>query len=73
MPTHKHRINLSVPHDIDQAIHKLALRDRISLSGKTLDLIKHALEIEEDGILLKIAEGREAKKGKLISHEKAWG
>ena len=72
MPTHKHRINLSVPKDLDQALHKLAKRDQLSLSSKALELLRRAIEIEEDEVLLAIAEEREKTKGKFVSHDEAW-
>ena len=73
MPTHKHRINLTVPADLDQALHKLAKRDQLSLSSKALDLLRRAIEIEEDEALLLVAEEREKEKVKYLSHDQAWG
>lgn len=72
MPSTKHRINLTVPQNIDDLLQNLATRDHLSVSTKTLDLIKKALEIEEDETLLSIALAREKKSSKFISHAKAW-
>ncbi len=72
MPTTKCRVNLSVSTDMKQALRKLAKRDRTSVATKALDLMRLALEIEEDAMLLNLAESREAKKGKYVSHEAAW-
>lgn len=73
MPTHKHRINLSVPAKLDHALHRLATRDELPVASKALELLTSAIELEEDKVLLTIAEEREIKKGKFLSHEKAWG
>ncbi len=72
MPTTKHRVNLSVSTDMRLALQKLAKRDRTSVASKALDLMRLALEIEEDVMLFNLAESREAKKGKYVSHETAW-
>lgn len=72
MSTQKHRINLSVPTQLDRALHRLATRDEQSVTTKALDLLTRAVEIEEDEALLAVAERREKKKAKFVSHEKAW-
>lgn len=75
MPTHKNRINITVPDDIDRAVQKLAERDHTSLSAKTLELIRRALEIEEDAALLGIASERDrgAKQTEYLAHDQVWG
>ncbi len=72
MPTTKYRVNLSVSPDMRSALQSLAKRDRTSVASKALDLMRLALEIEEDVMLLNLSESREAKKGKYVSHEAAW-
>lgn len=72
MPTAKHRINLSVPRDIDQALQRLAVRRDLSVATTALDLIKHALELDEDAVLQEIAESRDRRGVKYISHRSAW-
>ena len=72
MPTTKYRVNLSVSPDLKHALVKLAKRDFTSVATKTVDLVRTALEIEEDAALLKLAEERETKKGKYLSHKAAW-
>ncbi|MFH1821787.1 MAG: toxin-antitoxin system, antitoxin component [Methanobacteriota archaeon] len=72
MPTLKKRINLSVPEDIEKALTLLAKRDRVPVTTKTMELLEEALEIEEDRVLLAIAEEREAMGGELIPFEKVW-
>lgn len=72
MPTTKFRVNLSIPADVQRSLQKLAKRDHISITTKTLNLVYQALEIEEDAALMKIVKAREKIKGKYISHEDAW-
>jgi hypothetical protein len=68
----KHRINISVPDDIDTALTHLAMRDAVSVSSKVLELVQSALALEEDEVLREIAEARDTKNAQFISHEKAW-
>jgi len=74
MATKKTRINITVPADIDLAVQKLAKRDNTSLSAKALELVRRAIEIEEDAALLRIATQREAraKKSDYAGHEQVW-
>ncbi|TAL20705.1 hypothetical protein EPN90_00080 [Patescibacteria group bacterium] len=72
MSTTKYRVNLSVSTDLKRALQKLAKRDHTSVATKAVDLVRTALEIEEDAILLKLAEERETKKGKYVPHDAAW-
>jgi hypothetical protein len=73
MPTLKYRVNLAVPSDLKISLQKLAKRDRTSVATTTLDLVRKALEIEEDLALLTLAKQREKTKGKFISHKSVWG
>ena len=72
MPTIKQRINLTVPRDVGQALERLAHRDDISVSSKTLDLVRRALELEEDIVLQEVAEKRDRKGVRFVSHKSAW-
>ena len=72
MPVTKTRISLDVPKTLNRALVRLANRDRISVAAKTLDLVRRAMEIEEDAFLLDIAQTREKKKTKFVSHRAAW-
>lgn len=72
MPTTKFRVNISVPADVKRSLQKLAKRDHISVTTKTLNLVYQALEIEEDAVLISIVKEREKTKGKYIPHSKAW-
>lgn len=75
MPTQKTRINLTVPEDVEQAVQTLATRDNTSLATKTLELLRKAIEIEEDATLLSVATNREKaiKKSDYLTHAEVWG
>ena len=75
MPTQKARINLSMPEDMNKAVKKLARRDGTSLAAKALELIRHAIEFEEDAALLAVATKRQkgVRTSDYLSHEEVWG
>jgi len=72
MSTLKQRINISVPSDIREALGKLAERDRMPEATKAARLIELALEIEEDSAWNSLAEKRDKKGAKYISHKETW-
>jgi hypothetical protein len=72
MATTKKRINVSLPEDIENALLSLAERDDMPAATKALHLIKLALEIEEDDILNALAESRDVRGSKFVSHKDAW-
>ncbi|OGJ64466.1 hypothetical protein A3F36_03895 [Candidatus Peribacteria bacterium RIFCSPHIGHO2_12_FULL_55_11] len=72
MPTVKKRLNMSLPQDVDAALSALAKRDDVPQTTKALHLIQLALQIEEDDVWNAIAEKRDTKDAKFLSHEKAW-
>ncbi len=73
MPTVKNRINISAPKPVFQALKSLARRDDVPVATKTLELLKIALEIEEDFVWGEIAKRREAATTKWLSHDEVWG
>ncbi len=72
MTTTKKRINITPPENITMTIEHLANRDDMSVSSKATELIKNALEIEEDEVFNMIAESRDNKNAKFIDHDNAW-
>lgn len=72
METAKTRINISTPKPVLKALRILARRDDVPLAAKTLELVKLALEMEEDFALGEIAKSREAMTAKWLSHQQAW-
>jgi hypothetical protein len=74
MPTKNPRINVVLERPIYDNVERLAERDGVSLSLKVRDLVKEALEIEEDIGLAQFAETREKtfRRGKSLKHDKVW-
>jgi hypothetical protein len=74
MPTKNPRINVVLEEPIYYNIARLAKRDGVSLSLKVRDLVKEALEIEEDIALSQFAEKREKtfERKKTLSHDEVW-
>ncbi|MBN2403247.1 MAG: toxin-antitoxin system, antitoxin component [Spirochaetes bacterium] len=74
MPAKNPRINVVLDGPLYAAIERLAKRDKISLSLKVRDLVKEALEIEEDIALSVFAEEREKTliKKASLKHEEVW-
>lgn len=68
----KKRINISVSKEIDILLSGLAHRDQMPLATKALDLIKKALETEEDVLLEKWATERDGHATHYLTHEHAW-
>jgi len=72
MPTTKSRINISLSEETKEALQKLSYRDRVPAATKAARLIEVALEIEEDKIWNELAEKRDNKNARFLSHKKAW-
>jgi len=74
MPTINPRINVVLEKPVYKNIERLAKRDGVSLSLKVRDLVKEAIEIEEDIALAKIAKKREKgfSKAKALQHSDIW-
>jgi hypothetical protein len=74
MPVRNPRINVVLEKSLYHTIERLANRDGVSLSLKVRDLVKEALEIEEDITLAAFAEERERTftKSKPLKHHEVW-
>lgn len=72
MATNKKRINISLPKDLQTILEELAERDNVPTATKAVELIKIAVEIDEDEIWDKLASERDTKDTKFISHKEAW-
>lgn len=74
MPAKNPRINVVVEKSLYDVIENLAERDGVSLSLKVRDLVKKALEIEEDITLAAFAEKREKGwvKSRTLKHGEVW-
>ena len=73
MATTKKRINVSLSSDVEKAITKLAKRDQVPEATKAGELLRLALEIEEDIVLDKMAEERLKTSTKTLTHKEVWG
>ncbi len=74
MPAKNPRINVVLERPLYERIERLAKKDGVSLSLKMRDLVKEAIEIEEDIVLSLFAREREKtlKKTKALKHEEVW-
>jgi hypothetical protein len=74
MPSQKPRINIVLDDFLYQNVRLLAEKDNISLSAKVRDLLKEALEIQEDIALSEFAEEREKSwdDSKALTHDDVW-
>jgi len=74
MPAKNPRINVVLDDNLYKNIQFLAESDGVSLSAKVKDLIKEALEIQEDLYLAALAEEREETwdKSTTRTHKQVW-
>ena len=72
MATTKKRIVVSLPKTVDKALKVLAKRDQVPHATKAVHLLQLALEIEEDQVWNEIAQERDKRGAKFVSHDKAW-
>lgn len=72
MPTVKKRTNIVLPDSVDSILSFLSKRDDVSKSSKAVQLIEIAIQLEEDEAWNRLAEERDTKNAKFISHKNAW-
>ena len=74
MPTKNPRINVVLDKKIYMNVQNLAEKDGVSLSTKVRDLLKQALEIQEDIYLGSFAQKREDSliEEQLLNHDDVW-
>ena len=74
MPAKNPRINVVLDDNIYKNVQFLAEADGVSLSTKVRDLIKQALEIQEDLYLAAFAEEREKtwNNSTAVTHDEIW-
>jgi len=75
MPTKNPRVNVVLEKPLYERVRRLAEKEDISLSLKIRDLVREALEAEEDAALAQFAEEREKsfKRSRTLSHKQVWG
>ena len=72
MPTTKKRLHITLPPELEKLLPVLAKRDNTSEAGKAVELLKIAIELEEDESLNLIAQERDTDNAHFIAHEDAW-
>ncbi len=74
MPAQNPRINVVLNNLLYQDVRILAEKDNVSLSAKVRDLLKEAMEIQEDIALSGFAEKRESSwnDSKALTHDEVW-
>ena len=75
MPTKNPRIHVVLEKPLYESVRRLAKDEDISLSLKIRDLVKEALEAEEDAALADFAQERERTiwRSQGLSHKQVWG
>ena len=75
MPAKNPRINVVLEKPLYDSIRRLAASEEISLSLKIRDLVKEALEAQEDLTLTELATEREKsfRRSKALTHKQVWG
>ncbi len=75
MPTKNPRINVVLEKPLYDSVRRLAEKEDVSLSLKIRDLVRVALEAEEDAALAQFAEEREKsfKRSRALTHKQVWG
>ena len=74
MPAKNPRINVVLDDNLYNNVRFLAKADGVSMSTKVRDLIRAALEVQEDIYLATFAENREKtwNKSTARTHEEVW-
>ena len=72
MATTKKRINISIPKTVERTLELVAARDQVPQATKAVHLLQLALELEEDMIWDQVANARDTKKARFVSHKQAW-
>ena len=74
MPSTNPRVNVVLEEPVYEGLRRWAKRDGVSLSLKVRDLVKDALEAEEDRALASLAKDREQTfdRKKAITHDLTW-
>jgi hypothetical protein len=75
MPARNPRVNVVLERPVYERVAKLANRENVSLSTKVRDLVKDALELQEDLVLTAVAERRERTftRQTALKHDQVWG
>jgi len=75
MPTTNPRVNVVLEKPLYALVRHLARQSGVSLSTKVRDLVREAIEIEEDIVLVRVADqrGKTFDPATALTHEQVWG
>lgn len=75
MPARNPRVNVVLERTVYDTVRRLAHRDGISISSKVRDLVRDALEVDEDAALASLAAKRERTfiRRRALTHQQVWG
>lgn len=73
MPAKNPRVDVVLERSLDDPLGRLARREGVSLSTKARDLLRGAIETDQDLGLLAIAEERARVKVAMLGHDETWG
>lgn len=57
---------------MEEALKRVAKRDRVPEAKKAADMLRFAFELEEDRVLSEIAAKRDVKGAKYVPYKQAW-
>ena len=73
MTTINKRINITTDKNVRRALIYSAKRDGVTTAAKASELLRIALELEEDLVFAKVVNERLSEKNiKWVSHKNAW-
>jgi len=72
MATTKKRINISLGKETEEALGRIAKRDQVPPATKAEELLRRALETEEDASLDALASERDTKNARYLSGDEVW-
>jgi len=73
MATLKKRINISLSKETEQALKLIASRDSVPVATKAEEMVRIALELEEDVSLGALAGRRDTKDATYVPGTEVWG
>lgn len=73
MATIKPRLQISLSRTEDEILSSLAKRDQVPRATKAAQLVREAMELDEDFYLSRLAEERDVPGAKWIPHDEFWG
>jgi hypothetical protein len=75
MPAKNLRVNVVLEKPLYDSVRRLAAKEEISLSLKIRNLVKDALEAQEDVVLAQVTGEREKtfRRARALSHKQVWG